>query len=269
MTFRRTTPITALDLDPIDLPGPPHPQRAVTLGAPATGVTKQYNAGLNVYNLKASNLRRMRAALAKVAAGTGRCRFAHIGDATTQGVGAGSAALEVTDSWPALLSSLLNSKGYTVDGASWVDKQHRVWPQWVVGGTWNTLGNGVPAQFAGGSSGTLTFTSTHAGTILDLYYLNTGASFTYTLDGGSSTSVTTTGAQSIGTLSLTGLANTTHTLVITPGSNSQILGAFVHSSATVGLQYWNGGMGSSTSTYWYNSNNWFRARSSLQHGLRT
>lgn len=221
-----------------------------------------FDARRSLYNAGPEKFRKFRAALGKAATGKALCRVAHMGDSTSEGVG--ETSNRMANSWPGQLSQIFNTNGYTLDGSFGVLQAYTnnagYWPEWVqTTGSWNALNGGSPVVSATASGAVLTFTSTNTGTVLELRYLHTGASFTYSLDGGAAQTVTTNGSQAVGLVQLTGLANTTHTIAITSTGNTQIFSAHVHSSITSGLQFWNAGIGSSKSSDWYGSNSWFAA----------
>ena len=225
-------------------------------GIAATGL---YDPAKSVYNLKPYSFQKTRAALATARAGSGICRMAHIGDSTTEGVG--TTTNRDLLSWPGQINGRLNTAGYTTAAAGGFKQPFTnntgYWPDWT--GTLNAEFGAGPTIILTGSQ-TATFTSVTAGTVLELRYLNSGASFNYVLDGGASTLVTPTGGNSVGVLTLTSLANSTHTLVITSnGSNCGIVGAAVWRSSTAGVRFWNAGIGSSTTNLWYNTGQWYYA----------
>lgn len=226
--------------------------------APYSTNSNTFDPAKGLYNGGPEKFRKFRAALGKAQAGTAYCRIAHVGDSTTEGVGVTTARM--AGSWPGQLSQMLVSAGYTLDGSFGLVQAYTnnsgYWPEYTTTGTW-TAGLGLNPTLIGTTSATMTFTSTNTGTIIDIRYLNTGASFSYTVDGGASTNVTTNGGQSVGVQSITGLANTTHTVVITSGSNTQIVALHVHSAATSGIQFWNAGIGSSRTDHWYNGGAWY------------
>lgn len=223
-------------------------------------LTRPYEQLVGVYNATPSALFVARAALANASVGSSLAKIAFIGDSTTEGVPLVSN--RELKSWPAKFTRTLNALGCNLDGFGGLlgcyTNNAGYWPQWVWSSSdWFPISVN-PAIQSNGSSKVATFTSTNTGTITELYYLNSGASFTYTIDGGAPRTVITTGAQSMGVATVSGLANTPHTLVVTSGSNSILVGAEVHSSTT-GLRFWNAGLGGSTSSDWYFSANWFSA----------
>ena len=237
-----------------------------------------YDRRLNIYNLKPYHLRKTRALLGLAAAGVGTCKIAFCGDSTTEGVGSGSAVLQNTMSWPAQFASLLNGKGYGVDGRGLVNcypNNTGVWSQWSFSpalGTTNAYrqfnsGIGLAFIIATSTSSTATFTSDLAGTVADIYYLNSGGSFTYSIDGGAAVTVTPNGSQTVGVVTVTGLANATHTILITSTSaNSQILGAMVRNSTTKGTFIYNSGLGGSKTADWIQSGAWYGQANLVANG---
>ena len=170
----------------------------------------------DVYNWGADNTRRLQRSLAKAAAGTGYSDHLILGD---------SQSYEKTghdNRWPNLLRTNLAAKGIPVGGTGWVrtsdglsdlDSRVTTTGAWTVRQPyWETTANGA----------TMTFTADVAGTAISVAYFNTSAAFTVAVDGGSPVTVTPSGAATVGTYAVTGLANTTHTVVVTTTTSSPV-----------------------------------------------
>ena len=179
-----------------------------------------------------------------------------IGDSVEQGQGMASNGFAGT--WPGVLkASLLSTLGLSL-AAEYVSVGHSLDANYgsIPGSPWSAFQNGVTPTLvtyggwhryfvmAGSIVGAYqTFTTPVACTALDLFYvdLNPG-SFQYFVDGGGGVTVTCTGGGTAATtsvkkVSVSGLANTTHTLAwgSQAGVNqAQVLGAAYYPSGTAG-----------------------------------
>jgi len=170
----------------------------------------------DVYNWGADNTRRLQRSLAKATAGTGYSDHLILGEGQTyQKTGH-------DNRWPNLLRANLAAKGVPVGGTGWVrtsdgydDLDSRV----TTTGAW-TFRQAYYETTANGA--TMTFTADVAGTAISVAYFNTSAGFTVAVDGGSPVTVTPSGAATVGTYSVTGLADTTHTVVVTTTTSSPV-----------------------------------------------
>jgi lysophospholipase L1-like esterase len=92
-------------------------------------------------------------------------------------------------------------------------------PQWTYTGTWIKFNPGATDRTclyqSSSAGGTGTFTSANAGTIVELWYSNASAAFNVTIDGGAPVTITPAGGTTIGKYQVTGLADTTHTVLAT------------------------------------------------------
>lgn len=220
--------------------------------APVSGRNGIYDSRLGIYNFKPSQFRRWHAAVARAQAGLGYAKWAPVGDSLT----AAQSAVFATQAYSAVISRLfapglgLPFAGGPV-GAT--QRTSGVDARWNPEAGWTSAG--LNAQITQNSTAGRknTYTSDHAGTIVDLFYFNTSAAFTYKIDGGSALSVTPTGAQTVGTITVTGLLDTTHTVEVTvPASGTVFLiGAAVRKAT--GLQVWNAGLGGNTAVNWANA----------------
>lgn len=90
-----------------------------------------------------------------------------------------------------------------------------------------------------GSGNTITFTpdgTTGNFTGFEFYYLNSGGSFSYAVDGGGATTVTPAGGDTIGSVSVTGLSEATHTIVLTGVSGTAHVGYLLLKRGTTGVR---------------------------------
>ena len=193
--------------------------------------------------------------MAVAKAGLGYAMIGALGDSTVQGGGGGgSISVPGTSDWLTCLSNILTNAGYPQSGVvSTAYKGGCVDPRMTVGSGWIPLAIETTLQMNSSTTNALAYASTNTGTVARVYYANTGGNFTVSIDGGGGVGVTTTAATSIGTYTVTGLANTTHTISVTRSSGqAQILG-FEIGMPTSGVRIANSGMGGMSITSLTNS----------------
>jgi hypothetical protein len=196
----------------------------------------------DVYNWGADNTRRLQRSLAKASAGTG------YSDHLILGEGQSYQKTGHNNRWPNLLRANLAAKGVPVGGTGWVrtsdgfsDLDSRV----TTTGAWTFR----QAYYETTSSGaTMTFTADVAGTAIAVAYFNTSAGFTVAVDGGSPVTVTPAGGATVGTYAVTGLADTTHTVVVTTTTSSPVFIIAFQCYRASGLRIHNGGIFGGEST---------------------
>jgi lysophospholipase L1-like esterase len=92
-------------------------------------------------------------------------------------------------------------------------------------------GGAVNAAFSSTTTAglTTTLTSDVVGTIVEIYSFGTGRPFTYSIDGGAAVAFAPNGQSAVQKITVTGLANTTHTIAVTSvaGSSNFLIGAQV------------------------------------------
>lgn len=215
-------------------------------GAVAALATGRFDPSRSLYGLTPSNIRRFRQQLAAAVAGSGECRIMCCGDSTTQGYG--DSAVRETTAYPAALTSRFTAAGHSVGtGAVPASTTAPADGRWTFTGVWT--GAAIYNQTSA-SGATATFTSDRAGTSVEFWYLDAtnATSFTYAVDGGSTTTVNQTGSLSLKSVVVTGLSSATHVLTIT-NLNATILrvvSAEVRGASTIGVSnYGVGGNGSS------------------------
>lgn len=191
------------------------------LPAYAAPRTNPYDPSGCAYNVKASNTRRLRADLGRARAGTGLCHLVAVGDSTTDAA-AGGGALNHLGMWPLAARDQLGGAGFPLAGSGVVPSSgggggvEGLHPYWTVTGPWiNTSGN---YSRVGQAGATATFTSGVEGTQLDLWYMGTSGAFTITVDGGAPITPARSGSNIVNRHTITGLPDTTHTLVLTTGA---------------------------------------------------
>lgn len=215
-----------------------------------SGLTNTYDPTDNLYNLKGSNTKRARAALARAMNG-GRMDILAIGDSILVGVD-GTDTKESVCVPKMMAKNLSRSLGTVMAGTGLVCATAyggaRATDRWATTGTvtWTV---GVATMY---SAATVTFTSEQGGDIVDVFYDDRSTPFTVQIDGGSSPTVTPGGTTAIKRYRVTGLADTVHTVKVTAGSNWTFLvgvqvgrasGIAVHNIAHGGSRAGTGGAG--------------------------
>lgn len=214
-----------------------------------------YRPDRNAYNFKGSNTRKLRASLAKAAQGSVQ-HWVVIGDSIPAGyMGDGaSPIIDATKAWPRIMRSHIAAQGIPVGGTGFVptsDTQVAFDSRWSVTGTWSVNTSGYMSTVQNGA--TATFVSDTAGTQVDVYYYGTGGAFTVNIDGLGAVTPTAGATLIPMKYTVTGLANTTHTVVITASNTTAryITGASVTGAS--GLVVSNLALSGSTSAQWADS----------------
>jgi lysophospholipase L1-like esterase len=227
--------------------------KAGSLYVPAVSTTG-LSGGFNSYN--------MRHAIAGMRAlGTSRMRIACLGDSVTAGYVATVPGNEPTTAYPAILSAYLQSLGIATRMDSGAFAPVVAQPgdtRFVIGTSWVTTNNtnGATPIFLRGATGALATTFTPTGTVdtFDLWYfnVNNGATFTWSIDGGSQTTVTTTNAHTFVKVTIPCGSIGNHTLSILPTSASQVYMFFVegYASTVFDCSILNVGFDGSRATGW-------------------
>jgi lysophospholipase L1-like esterase len=221
------------------------------------------NNGL--FNYSAQNTAHLRAAVARVLAGTGTAKVALVGDSTTMGAYASGVihAGNKPIAYPAQLAKILAAKGIPATNDSWFGTGN-VTPATAAGYTaYNAAVTFPVAGFAPGSipglgafamasttnGATLAFAPTIAFDTIDIYFLGgvPAGTFNVNVDGGASLQlVTPGGTHTVQVVTITGVALATHTINIVTASASPtfIAGMAVRASATKRVEVYNMGWSS-------------------------
>jgi hypothetical protein len=171
---------------------------------------------------------------AKAAVGATPARVAIMGDSFFQG--RGSSNYQTKGSQNLLASAIKAAYGdgadfwMTSDSADF-ESAYTGTPPWVKGSLalgYNSQGFGRTAFNSGSPTGTVwTFTTPYACTDIDILYYRyntTAGTWKYTVDGGADQTVTPANQGKVTRIALTGLANTTHTLVFKDPSAATTMG---------------------------------------------
>lgn len=191
---------------------------------------------------------------AKAASGASTANMAFIGDSITQGA---KTTDSTTKPWTELvrtnllLSKTLGGDYYPTHNSTAFESTFTGTPPFVWNYTTSLVFNKHGWERMPGFSGTtpvttLTFTTPQACTQIDFFYVDfASGTFDYKVDGGSATTITTT-KTGVGTdaqikkVSITGLANTTHTVVFGNQSTTNvmlIMGCAAYKSTSTGLGF--------------------------------
>lgn len=222
------------------------------------------------FNIKAANTGKIRSAIADMRRGISNAVINCIGDSTVRGLSTGGAATQGPSAWPVALAEALNARGINADGQNILG----------TGGYWGS-GTTTAAQYATGDSrlsatagtvpssqesnlggapfnmvsgGSVSFTFAGV-THFDVVYRQRagGGVFSWSIDGGGTTNINTTGADGIIRVNVGGaLSLGSHTLKIDwfSGATVVFIGAIGYNNASgrKALQFLNLGISGATST---------------------
>jgi len=252
------------------------------LGMPLPG-TNTYVAAINTLPTLSSpyKLRKTQAALARVRAGIANMTVCCVGDSIEAGVssqGNTSGGTIWTNAkataWPTLLATLLNNAGLkaSIDNVTSDNLTNTHLgtvpaydPRVALGANWSYQALPVPGGFpiaaVAGSLGaaaaeTLAFTPAGAFTSVDVYWYRSGSVGTFTIDiGGGVLGTQAAGANGVVKTTITGMADTTHTLnlIRTVLGSVLILGIVCYRSTAKSVNILNMGGSGMTSTQWNDS----------------
>ena len=185
-----------------------------------TDLLYPFDSARSVYNFRGSNTQRTRRALTRAKNGE-KMNILNISDSTM--VGFDGTNLIEADAVPDNFARILaNTIDVPLAGSGIVPISASAALQYTNFGFTGTVDVSTYPGIARMSAGaTVTYTSQQSGTYVNVYYTDTSTNFSYTVDGGATQNVTPSGS---GTgvskhTGPTGLANTTHTIVITAATN--------------------------------------------------
>lgn len=145
-------------------------------------LTNRYAPELGVYNMKAGNTRRLRAAIGKVYSLTGTAHFIFPGDSDTD---AYDGVFDQLGSWPVIFR---NELGLLLGGDGWVKAGNfgtAADPRWTTVGAW-TRTPSLWAQSPAAAGATLTLRLTQACTSIVLWWYLGSGPFTVSISGATS-----------------------------------------------------------------------------------
>jgi lysophospholipase L1-like esterase len=229
--------------------GTKYAPRAASGGGSGSNDTTYIN-NLTKYIRGEENLKNWRRTLNNVVkSGAGTAKLLLIGDSNTE------AASRL---YTPLKTYLANSA--TNNSIGWVGFADQVAVSnltIVEGGTWATStyvsGLSLASKVSSTAASTLTIaTSSSTYNICRIHYRITpgGGTFSWNMDGGGATSVSTSGTAGTGVVTISGLANTTHSLVLTVVSGTVELYGMVADANEVGVQIYKAGRSASTTANW-------------------
>lgn len=198
----------------------------------------------SIYNLKASNTRRVRASLGAARVAAGLCRIGLVGDSLTA-VG-GGATSGVEDPGIRLRQAFARD-GYPVGDLVHEFNNAGADSRLSWTGSWAGYGSlTLPYLFSSASGPTWSVTGT--GTVLDIVTTGDSGAWTVRVDGGAVTTYTPTGVVGPKTVTITGLADTAHTAVFTAVGSTVLYAAGFRYPTGVVME--NAGLSSSTTADW-------------------
>lgn len=186
-------------------------------------------AGISIRNLKPSNTLRIRAAMANP---NRAALVACLGPSTTAGQSVGGGAAQAVNSWPMQLARMLQAQGIAAGANNFFgDKagygQGQTAATFMAGdGRVVLTGTAQPTSFGTvggngfalgtGAAGALVFTPQDPVTKFDIYWRDgsAGQTFSYAVDGGSTTNVATSGTAQVAKTTVNAGARGTHALTL-------------------------------------------------------
>jgi hypothetical protein len=222
-------------------------QKDVPSYSPALG--HNWDARRSAYNWKASNWHKVRAAMTKLAGGSADMHVGFFGDSTL--IGYNGASYDQKQSIPYRFGQSLAARlgcPYMTTGMQHVmAASGSVGDRWTVTGSFSTALSSSVNYLSASGAGTGTWVSPDQGTSIEFYYGNLGTgTFTYSVDGATAVGVTPSGASTVGKVTVSGLANGFHTLLITATSGFTFLfAARVFNPSIKALHIHNFGLGGS------------------------
>lgn len=211
-----------------------------------------FDSRLGLYNWSRS---RDRESLSRVVAAMDGMKEAHVavlGSSTVAGMGDTGGL-----GWVVRLRDVIAARGGVLAGTGWV-----FWGNAIASGDTRVTRSGTGAALvANRLRASLTgvgtwaqFNADRPGTQVDITYLNNGGPFSYSIDGAAPVTVTTSGSQTYGTVTVTGLTNATHTVRVAATSTAPaaVIGVRVTNPAANGLTVTRAGISGSKASDWAN-----------------
>lgn len=236
------------------------------LPAAAGARTRSFDKARSLYNVKGTNTFAIRAALANALTGAGLATLTFQGDSKTAGFGTNNGlTINGGASMPGRIRSLLGARGYPIAGTGPVFCNQNPGSgsgdsRWTFSAGWTVTG--LNANFASATTvgRTATFVSDLPGTVVEIYSLSNSAAFQYSIDGAAAVTVTPNGTNALHVTTVTGLADTVHTVVITTTVAASTYVLAVNVRRTVGLQILNNAICGSTTINWAGGTQFYQSK---------
>lgn len=237
-----------------------------SVAAPAR-LLNRYSQVSNAYNFNSRVMHAARAALQKLAHGDADCNILCIGDSTLVGYD------DTTYLYSGCIPRQMGLALATILGVPFgggiqqgvVDATHSG-DRWTLTGTWAAATNFLSSS----GTGTATWVSLDAGEVAEFYISNLSTTgMAWTIDGVAQTAVTTTGANTLQKVTVSGLSNATHTLVFTGAAahNFFIFGIRVYRTSVKQLYVHNMAIGGARANSGTNGQNWNSVQTTAPTGL--
>lgn len=210
--------------------------------------TKSFDPARSIYNQIGTNMQLWRTWLGRARSGSQMVRVGFLGDSLTAGFLSNIGAEDPVSQ----LRALLKDAGYTVGELVWLvnSGSNGLTDSRVNLGGWSY--QGVPYANSVTAGGQLTYTSIAAGTVVEILSTGQSGSFTYTIDGGSPVTINPNVTQMVLTR-VTGLPNTTHTVVLTASASRAYVAAIGVNNAK-GICLMNASQCGSSAALWLGTN---------------
>lgn len=210
----------------------------------------RFDPARSIYNAKASNTRRVRAAMGRALAGTGLCRLTFVGDSLSVGF----PSIPGTTDPVTLLGNSLAATGLPVGTLVDTYNNEPDDPRITLSGGWGDGGSNFPYVFTTVAGSTLTVTG--SGTVLEVVSSAASGAWTVAIDGAAPVTFAPAGPNVPQTLTITGLTAGAHTAVITtPNAWTGFYAAGFRPATGVVLQ--NAAISGGTTTVWRTVNSGF------------
>lgn len=208
-----------------------------------------WDPGRSLYNVTGPTMRGARGWLGKARAGTDLLKISFVGDSSSSGV------VNVgTGDFVSQLREVFGKAGFTVGERVTTNNNHASGSldSRFTNSGWGFSNSVTGLATASVNTATLAYLSIAVGTVVDIV-CTSGSTFSYTIDGGSTVNVTPSGS-TVRTLTTTGLANTTHTVVLTGPSSGSASVASVGVRSASGVVLMNAGLYGAYTTDWLGTN---------------
>lgn len=210
--------------------------------------TGPYDAARSIYNQTGTNMLTLRTWMGRARGTTQMLRIGFVGDSLTAGFLAGMGVGDPVSQ----LRGILNQAGYPTGELVWIvnSGSDGLVDNRVSLGGWTLTGITYANSATPGAQ--LTYTSLAEGTVVEILSTGQSGAFSYAIDGGSPVTISPTGASMVLT-KVTGLANTSHTVVLTATAARAFVAAIGVNNAE-GICLINASQCGSTAAQWLGTN---------------